>query len=96
MNMSSSELKVIGKIVLIAIARATNFSTKAHVAEPVIRRYYPKEVKEGGKLMKKIRSRAYGRLESKGLIRSHPTRGSMTWNLTPQGVIMARKLLDQK
>ena len=94
--MIDSNLKTIEKILLVAIARATNFSIHAHVAEPVIRRYYPKEVKEGGKLMKKIRSRAYGRLESKGLIRSHPTRGRMTWNLTPQGVIMARKLLDQK
>ncbi|OLS21721.1 MAG: hypothetical protein HeimC3_34060 [Candidatus Heimdallarchaeota archaeon LC_3] len=66
-------LKALDKTLLLAIGRANNFSLSKHSTIHVIRNYYPKELKKEGKIISKMESRSFGRLESKKLIKKHST-----------------------
>jgi len=80
------------KIVLYSIARANNFSLKAHNSEGLIRKFYPKNIQMNSKIVLRKINKAYTTLKTKGLIDKHATGGNMTYKLTKEGPQIAMQL----
>ena len=75
--------------VLLALARATKYSLKAHVPRhAVLSRYVPKDK---GKVKK-----ALERIVRTGFATKHPTRGEMTFHLTRLGLTIVQKIESKK
>jgi len=70
--------------ILTAVARATNYSTNAHVPRQAIRARFRRSRR--GKIRTKLR-----KLASRGFVACHPTRGGTTWQLTKSGLNLLRK-----
>lgn len=80
----SSELTPIQKTALVALADACGYSIHAHPPE--------------GAILKKVRShlrgdirKALNQLHKMGLAHKHPTGGNTTWNITQEGLNLARQ-----
>ena len=94
---SDQGLSELEKVLLVAIARANNFSIHKHSSKETIRKDYPKELKEGKstRILSRLESRGYKKLRSKRLIQKHPTKGGATWNITKDGIKRATELEEE-
>lgn len=75
--------------VLLALAKATNYTLNAHVPKhAVLSRYASKDRGDAKKALKEV--------VRMGLAAKHPTRKEMTYNLTRLGLILIRELESKK
>lgn len=72
-----------------AIYQEIGFSTNAHVPLTSIQRHFPKNLR--GFCRKALKE-----LARMGLVRKHPTRGSMTYSLTLEGISKIREFWKVK
>ena len=76
-------LKEIDKAALKILAEACNYSLYAHLPEQAILRKAPKNLQEDIK-------KSLHKLHKKGLSITHPTRGSTTYDISREGLRLAR------
>lgn len=76
-------LKPIEQAALRALADACNYSLHAHVPTEAVTRGVVKHLR--GDLIKALKE-----LNRKGLCIKHPTGRNTTWNLTPEGLAVAK------
>ncbi|GEM_PF-586687 len=72
--------------VMISMCKAAKMSNSAHVPEQAFARRFPGR---GDKVRKALRD-----LIREGLVRKHPTRNEMTFELTKDGVAFCRELQE--
>lgn len=80
------DLTEIERAVLLACCNANNFSLGSHVSIERIMRRLDK------KIQRKYAKKDFKKLISNGFIVKHPTRGSMTYELSPKGLKAGNKL----
>lgn len=73
---------------LIAFYGEIGLSTNAHVPITAIQRHFPK-------YLRGFCRDALKKLVKKGFITKHPTRGSMTYSLTPKGASKIKEYIEK-
>jgi len=86
--MGWQELSEIQKSTLLALAHACNWSLSAHVPVEAITRGVQSNLRGDAK-------KALQQLQRKGYCYQHPTRGSMTWSLTVEGLKVAKMFVNK-
>lgn len=69
---------------LVALAEACNYSPHAHVPEEAVLHRFPTHLRGDA-------SKALKKLVRTGCAQKHPTRGSMTYNITQEGLREAQQ-----
>lgn len=77
------ELSEIERATLQALADACNYSLSAHVPVEAVTRKFPTHLRGDAK-------KALKKLRSKGYCFEHPTGRNRTWQLTPNGLNLAK------
>jgi len=96
MAQNLDSLNSMEKKLLLAIGFANDFSLKGHYPKETIRRSYSKEMRGGKRMTEKLIKKAWKSLKTKGLIMSHKTGGSETWQLTRDGQGLAVQLKNNQ
>jgi len=74
------------KAVLLALAHACKYSLGAHPPIEAVTTNFPRNLR--GDVKRNLRN-----LRRRGYCQCHPTRGGQTWQLTPEGLAIARGYL---
>ena len=91
--MSYEELTELERTILYYCGKANNFSQESHVPKA----YFLNKVKRIVSIKERLIDRAFNRPITQGFIQKHPTRGEVTYHLTPKGLngaIRAQEELD--
>jgi predicted transcriptional regulator len=72
---------------LMAIFAETGLSTSAHVPLTSVQRHFRKDLRG-------FCRKALNELVRSGFVIKHPTRGSMTYSLTPEGIKKVKEFLE--
>lgn len=80
-------LSQLERAALVALAEATGLSSNAHVPVQAVLSKVPKHLR--GDLKK-----ALDRLRRRQFCAQHPTRGGITWQLSSEGVRMAKEVMS--
>jgi len=73
--------------ILMAFHQEVGLSTNAHIPLTSVQRHFPKHAR--GFCRKAIK-----KVIKKGLVNKHPTSGSLTYSLTPEGVNHIKQILE--
>jgi len=85
---SDRVLNSIEKATLMSLFAEVGFSIHAHVSLNSIQRHFPKALRGFcGKAVKDLVKHGY--------IVKHPTRGSMTYSLSPEGILKVKETLGE-
>jgi len=82
-----SEIAGVEKAALQALADACDYSLKAHVPIEAITSRFPRYLRGDAK-------KALKKLRRKGYCRKHPAGRKTTWQLTPNGLNIARAIFE--
>jgi len=81
-------LNSIGKATLMSLFAEVGFSIHAHVPLNLIQRHFPKALRG-------FCGEAVKDLVKHGYIVKHPTRGAMTYSLSPEGILKVKEILGE-